>query len=178
MGETLAVVAVLLVIVIAAFLVYVSSRPNTFRIERAASIKAAPERIFTMISDFHRWESWSPWEKLDLAMKKTHSGTASGKGAIYEWEGNKKVGKGRMEIIDTAPQSRITIKLDFFQPFEAHNIADFTLEPKGDATQVNWAMHGPNPFMMKMMGIFMNMDSMIGKDFEKGLANLKAVTET
>lgn len=110
-------------------------------------------------------------------MKRIHSGAANGKGAVYEWEGNKEIGKGRMEITESSPPSRVIIKLDFVKPFKAHNILEFTLEPKGGSTDVTWAMHGPSPYISKLMGIFINMDSMVGKDFETGLANLKTVAE-
>jgi hypothetical protein len=114
---------------------------------------------------------------LDPAMTKNHSGAASGQGAVYEWEGNSDVGKGRMEITESAPPSRIKIKLDFLAPFEAHNTAEFALQPAGGGTNVVWAMHGENNFMGKVMQVFMDMDSMIGKDFETGLANMKAAAE-
>jgi carbon monoxide dehydrogenase subunit G len=138
---------------------------------------APPEKIFAFINDFHSWGTWSPYEKKDPAMKRTVSGAASGKGAVYEWEGNKEIGKGRMEITETSPPSRVTIKLDFVKPFEAHNIVDFTLEANGDSTNVTWAIHGPSPFISKVIGIFCNMDRMIGKDFEAGLADLKTIAE-
>ena len=146
-------------------------------VERAARIKAPPEKIFPLINDFDRWGAWSPYEKKDLAMKRTLSGAANGKGAVYEWEGNKDIGKGRMEITDASPPSKVTIKLDFVKPFEAHNIVDFTLEAKGDSTNVTWAIHGPSPYMSKVMSLFVSMDRMIGNDFEAGLTDLKAATE-
>src|SRR5206468_3186084 len=148
-----------------------------FRIERGTTIKAPPEKIFALINDFHNWGSWSPWEKMDPTMKRTHSGPPSGLGAVYEWEGNKKVGKGRMEIVESSSPSKTVIKLDFFKPFEAHNTAEFTLEPQGDSTNVTWAMHGRQPYMLKVMCLFMDMDKMVGKDFETGLANMKAAAE-
>ena len=159
------------------FLGFAATKPDTLRVERAISVKAPPEKIFPLIEDFHRWGSWSPYEKKDPAMKRTHSGAPSGKGAVYEWDGNRNVGSGRMEIADTTPASKVTIKLDFLKPFEGHNIANFTLEPKGDSTSVKWAMHGPNSFMGKVMSVFINMDNMIGKDFEAGLANMKTLAE-
>ena len=165
------------VIVLAAVLIFAATRPDTFRVQRATSIKAPPEKIFALIDDFHNWGSWSPYEKLDPAMKRTQSGAASGKGAVYEWQGDSKVGQGRMEITDASAPSKVVIQLDFIKPFEAHNIAEFTLEPKGDSTNVTWAMHGPAPFVTKVIGLFCNMDKMIGKDFETGLANLKALAE-
>jgi carbon monoxide dehydrogenase subunit G len=172
------IVVGLLVIVVAAVLGFAATKPDAFRIQRSASIKAAPEKIFALINDFHRWGSWSPWEKLDPALKRTYSGAANGQGAVYEWEGNKKVGKGRMEITSTTPPSKITIKLDFLKPFEAHNTAEFTLESQGDSTNVTWAMEGRLPYMFKVMTLFGSMDKMVGKDFEAGLANLKSLTES
>jgi carbon monoxide dehydrogenase subunit G len=170
-------IVIIVVVLPAALLIYAATRPDTFQVQRATSIKAPPEKIFALINDFHSWGAWSPYEKKDPAMKRTLSGAASGKGAVYEWEGNKDIGKGRMEITETSPPSRVTIKLDFVKPFEAHNIVDFTLEANGDSTNVTWAIHGPSPYMSKVMGIFLNMDRMIGKDFETGLAALKTVTE-
>ena len=114
-------------ILLAAILGFAATKPGTFRVERAKSIQAPPEKIFDLINDFHRWVSWSPWEKLDPAMKRTFAGAASGKGAVYEWAGNSKAGQGRMEITDAAPGSKVTIKLDFLKPFEGHNTAEFTL---------------------------------------------------
>jgi uncharacterized protein YndB with AHSA1/START domain len=170
------VIAVLLVAV-GAVLIYAAAKPDTFRIQRAMSIKAPPEKIFALINDFRRWAAWSPWEKMDPAVQRTYSGAPSGQGAVYAWEGNSKVGAGRMEIIDAPPPSRVAIKLDFMRPFEAHNVAEFTLEPKGEATTVTWAMQGPNLFVGKVMSVFVDMDRMVGKDFETGLANLKAAAE-
>jgi uncharacterized protein YndB with AHSA1/START domain len=170
-------IAIVVVVLLAAVLAFAAMKPDTFRVQRATSIKAPPEKIFPLISDLHNWHSWSPYEKKDPEMKRTHSGAANGKGAVYEWEGNGDVGKGRMQITDTSAPSRVTIKLDFVEPFEAHNIVDFTLEPKGDTTNVTWGMHGPAPFFSKVMQVFVDMDSMVGKDFEVGLANLKAVAE-
>ena len=162
---------------IAGVLIFATTKPATFSVQRSATIKAPPEKIYALISDFPSWPQWSPWEKLDPAMKRTLSGAATGKGSVYEWAGNGKAGAGRMEIIDTTPSSKIEIKLDFIKPFEGHNITEFTLTPQGDATQVNWRMHGPAPFISKLMQVFVSMDKMIGKDFEEGLANLKAVAE-
>ena len=167
----------IVVLVVAAVLVFAATRPGTFHVQRATSIKAPPERIFALINDLHSWGAWSPYEKKDPAMKRTFSGTAKGKGAVYEWEGDHNVGKGRMEITDTSPPSKVTIKLDFIKPFEGHNTAEFTLEGKGDTSNVTWAMGGPSPYIARVMGVFFNMDRMIGKDFETGLANLKALTE-
>ena len=170
-------IAIVIVILVAVILVYAATRPDTFSVQRTTSIKAPAEKIFPLINDFHKWGDWSPWEKMDPVMKRTHSGPDRGKGSTYAWEGNNKVGKGRMEITETAPPSRVTIKLDFERPMEGHNVTDFTLEGKGEYTIVTWDMHGPNPYPAKVMSIFFSMDKMIGKDFEAGLANLKAMAE-
>ena len=171
------VVGVVLVAGVAVVLVLAATKPDAFNVQRATNIKAPPEKIFALINDLHGWGAWSPWEKKDPAMKRTFSGASSGKGAVYEWDGDKNVGKGRMEITDTSPPSKIVIKLDFISPFEGHNVAEFAMDPKGDATNVSWAMHGPAPFMSKVMQVFLNLDRMIGKDFEEGLGNLKALAE-
>jgi uncharacterized protein YndB with AHSA1/START domain len=181
MFEIIAIIAVVLAIAIAIVLILAAIKPNTFSVRRTTAVKAPPEKIFSLINDFHQWGTWSPWENKDPAMKRSYGGALAGKGAVYAWEGNKNVGSGRMEIIDASQPSKIVIKLDFFKPFEAHNTAEFTMLPQGDAsnvtTNINWLMHGPAPFMSKVMQVFMNMDNMIGKDFEIGLANLKKVTE-
>ncbi|MBZ5659575.1 MAG: SRPBCC family protein [Acidobacteriia bacterium] len=171
------IAAIVVVILIAGVLGLAASKPDTFQVERATSIQAPPEKIFPFINDFHGWTSWSPWEKIDPAMKRTYGGAEKGKGAVYEWEGNNKVGKGRMEITEANPPGKVTIKLDFIKPFEGHNIAEFTMQPKGNATDVTWAMHGPNRFISKVFHVFMNMDNMIGKQFAQGLANLKGIAE-
>ena len=173
----LKIISLAVVAVVGGFLVYAATRPDSFRVERTATINAPPERIFPLINDFQRWGAWSPFEKKDPGMKRTMSGVSSGEGAVYEWDGNKEIGQGRMEIVESDPPSRVTLTLDFARPFEAHNIVDFTLEPRGNSTQVTWAIHGPSPFISKVMGIVLNMDKMIGKDFEAGLAALKTVSE-
>jgi hypothetical protein len=181
MFEIIAVIAVVIAIAIAIVLILAATKPDTLRVQRATTVKAAPEKIFPLINDFHQWGSWSPYEHKDPAMKRSYSGAADGKGAVYGWEGNKNVGSGRMEILDSSVPSKIVIKLDFFTPFEGHNTAEFTMLPQGDATSattnVTWLMQGPAPFMSKVMQVFINMDNMIGKDFEIGLANLKRLTE-
>ena len=164
---------------IAAVLSLASRKPKELRVRRSTRINAPADRIFANIIDFHRWEAWSPWEKLDPAMKKTHSGPPSGKGAVYEWVGNSKVGQGRMEITDATAPSRVAIALHFIKPFEARNTTEFALVPAGsNATDVTWSMVGPSPFITKVMGVFMDMDKMICKDFEKGLSSLKDVAES
>ena len=178
-------IAIIVVVLLAGILIFAATRPDTFRVQRSTSIKAPPEKIFPLINDLQRWGAWSPYEKRDPAMKRTFGATTAGKGAVYEWDGNKSVGKGRMEITDTAPPSTIVIKLDFIAPFEGHNVAEFTMDPKvdpkggatGGDTNVSWAMRGPAPFVSKVMQVFLNLDRMIGKDFEEGLGNLKALAE-
>jgi Polyketide cyclase / dehydrase and lipid transport len=177
MLEIIAIIAVVLAVAIAVVLVFAASRPDTFRVQRTASIKASPDRIFPLINDFHRWTLWSPYETRDPGMKRSYSGSNSGKGAVYEWNGNKNVGSGRMEILEASAPAKIVIKLDFFAPFEAHNTAEFTMRAEGDATEVTWAMSGPCPFMAKVMHVFINIDNMVGKDFAAGLNNLRRVTE-
>lgn len=162
---------------VAAILILANTKPDSFRVERSITILASPDKIFAFINDFHRWSAWSPWEKLDPAMRRTFGGEAEGPGAIYEWDGNKQVGQGRMEIAEAVPPDRLVIQLDFIRPFEGHNIAEFTLQQLGTSTRLTWAMHGPSPFISKIMQVFVSLDRMIGKDFETGLANLKAVAE-
>jgi hypothetical protein len=164
-------------VVLAVILGIAAMKPDQFSVVRSASIKAPPEKIVVLINDFHNWGSWSPWEKLDPNMKRTFSGAANGKGAVYSWEGNKDVGAGRMEITDQAMPGKVVIKLDFLEPFKSSNVTEFTLAPQGDATTVTWNMSGPMPFASKLMSVFMSMDAMIGKDFEKGLQQMKAAAE-
>lgn len=161
---------------VAAVLGIAATRPQTFRVERAMNIDAPPQKIASFIRDFRRWAAWSPYEHRDPAMTRRLSGAGVGPGAVYEWEGNRSIGKGRMEIME-ASDSAITIKLDFMKPFEAHNIAEFRFERSGDATRVTWAMHGPSPYITRLMGMFFSMDRMVGRDFETGLANLKRLAE-
>ncbi len=177
MFKIIAVIAVILAIAIAVVLIVAAPKPDRFSVQREITVRAPAEKIFPLINDFHQWVSWSPYENKDPAMKRSYSGAASGRGAVYGWEGNKNVGSGRMEILDATAPSKIVIKLDFFTPFEGHNTAEFTALPRGDATTLTWAMRGAAPFMSKVMQVFMNMDTMIGRDFETGLANLKDLSE-
>jgi len=170
-------IAIAVAVLIIGILGYAATRPDTFRVERSASIKAPPDKVYALIDDFKRWEAWSPWEKKDPAMQRTYGATTKGKGATYAWNGNKDVGQGGMEIVESIAPSKIAIKLDFLEPFEAHNQVEFTLTPKGDATDVRWAMQGPVPYFAKIIHMFMDMDQMVGKDFETGLANLKSLAE-
>jgi hypothetical protein len=177
MFEIIAIIAIILAIAIAVVLILAATKPDTLRVQRATSIRAPADKIFPMINDFHQWRGWSPYEDRDPALKRTYEGPDSGKGAVYVWDGNKNVGSGRMEILETSVPSKITIKLDFFKPFEGHNTAEFTMLPQGDVTNLTWTMHGPAVFMSKLMQVFMNLDHMIGRDFETGLANLKKLAE-
>lgn len=172
------IIVLVVIAAIAAALVAAALRPDSFRVERSIRIKASAEKIYAYLDDFHRWTAWSPWEKLDPALAREYSGSTSGKGAIYAWQGNNKVGQGRMEIIESVPHFRLAIKLDFLKPFEAHNTAEFTLKPVGDEIALNWAMSGPQPYLFRLMGLFVSMDKMVGKDFEAGLAALKASAES
>lgn len=172
----LKIILAVMILLVAAFLIYAATKPNTFRLQRSANINAPPEKISPFISDFHQWLAWSPWEKLDPELKRSFSGASQGKGAQYQWEGNSNVGTGGMEILEAAP-SMIKLKLDFLKPFEAHNFAEFTLEPRDEATNVTWTMYGPQPFMAKVMNVFGMTERMVGPQFETGLNNLKAIAE-
>jgi hypothetical protein len=174
--EILLYILVGIAVLIALLLAYAATRPDHFRIERRARVNAPPDRVTPLVNDFTIWRQWSPWEKRDPDLRRTMSGASKGVGAVYGWEGNKQVGQGRMEIVESTPQ-RILIKLDFIKPFAAINMAEFTFTPADDATDVNWAMTGTRPFMMKVMGVFLDMDKIIGKDFETGLSSLKAQAE-
>lgn len=177
MRKILTIVGAVVLATIAAILIYAATRPDSFRVERSTAMNAPAEKIFPYIDGLKRWTEWSPYEGRDPAMKRAYSGTESGKGAVYEWDGNDNVGKGRMEIVDSTPPHRVVIKLDFLKPFEGHNMAELTVEPKGGQTIVTWAMYGPSTFMTKLVGTFLDMDDMIGRDFAAGLAKLKTVVE-
>jgi uncharacterized protein YndB with AHSA1/START domain len=170
-------VSLVVAALVATLLIVASTRPGAFRVERAITIEAPPERIYGLLTDFRQWSAWSPYEKRDPAMRRTFEGAASGPGAVYAWAGNREVGEGRMEIVQSTPPSRLTIQLDFIEPFAAHNTAEFTLAPTQGGTRVTWAMWGPSPFMSKLFGLFLDMDTMIGRDFEAGLANLKTLAQ-
>ena len=159
------------------FIVVVAGQPVEFKISRSAKISAPPEKVFPHVNDFHQWEAWSPWAKMDLACKNTFDGSPAGTGAIFSWAGNKKVGEGRMTITESRPSDLIRINLEFFKPFKATNTAEFTFQPQGNQTVVTWSMSGKNNFMGKVFGLVMNCEQMVGRDFEKGLAAMKSVTE-
>jgi hypothetical protein len=176
MLQTIAIIFAFLLVVVVALLAYASTKPNTVRYARSARINAPPEKIAGLITDFRKWGLWSPWEKLDPNLKRSFSGKESGVGAVYGWEGNRSVGSGRMEILEASPR-RVRIQLDFITPFKASNVAEFDLAPQGGATDVNWVMTAENLFVGKVMSIFLDMDRMIGKNFETGLADMKVAAE-
>lgn len=157
-------------------LAYAATKPDVFRVERNINVKASPDKVHALINDFSHWGAWSPYEKKDPAMKRTFRGPNAGKGAAYAWDGDDSIGAGQMEVLESAP-GRIVIKLDFVRPFEAHNVAEFTMQPAADGTDVTWAMYGPNLYIGKVMGLFLDIDRMVGDDFEAGLADLKAAAE-
>lgn len=180
--------AALVVIAVAVVLILAAMKPDTFQVQRSIAINAPPERIYPLIADFKAWGAWSPWEKKDPAMQRSFSGTERGVGARYAWDGDKNVGRGSMEIVEASAPSRVALKLDFITPFEAHNSVVFSLQPQGRAaapstqaaalsTNVVWTMTGPTPFLGKIVHVFMNMDRMVGADFEAGLVAMKAAAE-
>ena len=150
---------------------------SMFQVVRSIDVKAALETVFAQLDDFHRWTAWSPWEDRDPNLQRAYKGSDSGVGAIYEWIGNRKAGEGRMAILDVHAPSGLTIKLEFFKPFKSEGTVTFALEADGDTTHVTWSMIGPKTMMTRVMGLFMSMDKAIGPDFEKGLAQLKALVE-
>ena len=162
--------------ILAAIVLYASTRPDIFHVERSISIDASPDKIFPLINDLRQWDAWTPYDK-DPAMKKTYSGSQSGKGAHFAWEGNKTVGAGEMTIAEVVAPSRLVFDLHMIKPFEGRNVASICLEPAGDATTVTWALDDKHNLMLKTMSLFMNLDKMIGKDFSLGLSRLKAVAE-
>jgi uncharacterized protein YndB with AHSA1/START domain len=177
MLKVISIIAAVIALAIAVVVVLAFNQPDSFKVERSITIKAPPEKVFPLVDDFHAWAQWSPWEKLDPAMKRTYSGTPSGKGTVYEWTGDSKVGAGRMEITESSAPGKIAIQLDFFKPMEGRNPTVFTFTPKDGGTDVTWTMTGDAPFVTKIMLVFVSMDKMVGKDFETGLANMKAVAE-
>jgi hypothetical protein len=166
-----------LAVVIVALTGFIATRPDTFSVQRSATMKASPDIAFALVNDFHQWGGWSPWEKLDPAMKKTHEGAASGTGAKYAWTGNDDVGEGRMTIEESKPAELVRIKLEFIKPFESASTTTFTFKPEGEMVTVAWKMEGDNNFVGKAFSLFMDMDKMIGGDFERGLASMKTLAE-
>ena len=166
-----------ILVIVALVVIYANTKPNTFRIERNIVIKAPAAKVFTLLPDFHEWTKWSPWEDMDPSMTKKYEGQAGSPGSSYSWEGNNKVGAGRMDLLEAAEAKGVKIKLEFTRPFKAQNLTEITLTESNGTTQVNWAMSGASPLMSKIMGLFIDIDKMVGKDFEKGLGRLKTLTE-
>ncbi|MGA9659555.1 MAG: SRPBCC family protein [Asticcacaulis sp.] len=169
-------IIILMVAALATLMLVVVTKPKHFRLQRSATIKAAPEAVHAHLQDFHRWSFWSPWEQLDPDLKRSFSGAETGLGAVYDWAGTK-AGTGRMEIIEADVAKRLIISLNFIKPMKANNTAEFTLQKTGEDTVVTWAMFGPSPFMSRLMSTFLNIDDLIGRDFERGLHNLKTISE-
>lgn len=178
MLEVIAVILAILIAIVVLLIVYAAvTRPDTFTYARSTRINAAPDKIAPLVSDFRQWGAWSPYEHRDPNLKRTYSGTERGVGSVYAWEGNKNVGSGRMEILESTPRN-VRIKLDFFAPFKASNVAEFTFTPQGGATDVVWSMTGKNVLIGKVMSVFMDMDKMVGGDFATGLASMKSIAES
>ncbi len=171
-------ILIVLAVIIVLFLGIVAIQPSDFRIARSANIAAPPDVVFAQVNDFHNWEAWSPWAKLDPAVKNTFEGSSSGTGAKFSWAGNDKVGEGRMTITESHPSDLIRIKLEFLKPWEATSTTEFTFKPEGDQTKATWTMFGERSFMEKAVCLFMNMDKMLGGEFDKGLAQIKAIAES
>ncbi len=170
-------ILIALVVLVLVFVGFVATRPAHFNIERSAQIAASPEGIYPHVADFHQWADWSPWDKIDSTMVKTITGDAMAVGSEYHWVGTGEAGEGRMTITATTPPNSLTIKLDFLKPFVATNTTAFAIDGSADGSTVKWTMSGENNFMAKAMGVFMNMDQLVGGDFEKGLEDLKRITE-
>ena len=170
-------VAAVVGLAVVALVLYVVSRPDRFHVERSITIAAPSAAVFPYIDDFHRWTAWSPWETIDPQLKRSYDGPPAGVGAGYRWAGNNDVGEGSMRIVESTPTSKVGIALEFEKPFRASNTATFTLVPDGAGTRVTWAMDGANTVISKVIGLFMSMDTMIGTQFEKGLAALKDLAE-
>ncbi|WP_437811113.1 SRPBCC family protein [Sorangium sp. So ce1078] len=160
------------------FVIVVMTRPSRFRVERSATMAAPAEAVYAQVADFHAWQGWSPWDRLDPSLKRTYGGPASGTGASYAWSGNDDVGEGKMTITDAQQPSNVTIRVEFIKPLEATNTTTFTLVPAPGGTKVTWAMEGENTFIGKAFGVLMDMDKMIGADFEKGLGAMKQIVES
>jgi uncharacterized protein YndB with AHSA1/START domain len=170
-------IVIVLAVVVVLFLAFVATRPSTYQVTRTAAINAPAETVFTYLADLHNWNSWSPWAGRDPNLKTTYSGAPSGVGAIYEWNGNDQVGSGRMKVTDVKPSEQVGIELTFLKPWESTNRVEFTLASSGGATNTTWAMKGNHNFISKAFSVFMDMEKMMGPDFEAGLAKLKTLTE-
>lgn len=169
---------VVIVLIIAIFCVVVAMQPAHYTVERSATINAPAPVVFAQVNDFHKWAAWNPWGKLDPTMKQTYEGAPAGVGAVYTWAGNREVGEGRMTIIESRPDELIRVRLEFVKPLPGTSIAEFTFRPQGNQTAVTWSMTGTNNFMAKAIHLVMNMDRMIGGQFDRGLADMKSVVES
>jgi len=167
-----------LVVLVLVLVVVIAVQPSTYRVERSATMNAPAPVVFAQVNDFHNWNAWSPWAKIDPQMKQTFEGAPAGNGAIYTWNGNKEVGEGRMTITESHPSDLVKIKLEFLKPFAATSDTTFTIKPEGNQTKVTWTMVGDKNFIAKAFHLVMNMDKMVGGDFEKGLAQMKTVAES
>ena len=174
----LKIILISLAVIVAVFVVIVATRPSEFRVARSAAISAPPAAVFAQVNDLHKWEAWSPWAKLDPAMKTAYEGAPAGAGAVQTWTGNKEVGEGRVTIVESRPSDLIRFKLEMFKPFAATNAVEFSFKPEGDRTIVTWSMAGRNNFISKAVGLFLDCEKMVGGQFEQGLAQLKSVVET
>lgn len=173
----LTAVFIVFVVLLAALLFIAARKPDSFRVQRSLNVNAPTDKIFPLVDDFHQWPAWSPWEKVDPQVKRVFSGAERGKGAMYDWSGNKKLGIGHMEILESTPPVKIKIKIHFIKPIAAQNEIEFTFVPQGESTVVTQAMYGQNSFLSKVMGIFFSMDEMIGQKFEEGLSSIKSLAE-
>lgn len=171
------ILAAIILLLLIAFILFVATRPDDFRIERSLSMQARPEQIFPLLNNFHEWEAWSPWEKVDPAVRRSYSGPQQGQAAVYSWLGNKELGEGRMEILESQPFNYLRIQINFYKPFAAQNTIEFRLDDQGATTVVSQAMFGPCNFMSKLMGLFFSMENMVGKKFDEGLLDLKNIVE-
>jgi hypothetical protein len=171
------IIALIIALLVVGVLIYASTKPDSFRVERSISIAAPADKIFPLVNDFHQWEAWSPWEKIDPSLKRSYTGSAAGKGAAYGWEGNRDIGSGKMEIAESIPHSKVVINLHFLKPFEARNTVEFVLQPQANGTLLTQAMYGPSPLMSKIMGLVFSMEKMVGGKYEEGLASIKTLAE-
>jgi hypothetical protein len=159
------------------FVAVVAMQPDTYRVERTAKIAAPQAELFAQVNDFHKWDAWSPWAKIDPAAKIGFEGPEAGQGAAMTWSGNDKVGEGRVSIVDSRPSDLVKIKVDFVRPFAGTNTSEFQFKPEGDQTAVTWTMSGEQNFFAKAFCLVMNGQKMMGDDMEKGLAQMKSVAE-
>jgi uncharacterized protein YndB with AHSA1/START domain len=170
-------IIIVVVVLVAAVLAYAATRPDRFRVQRSIVVNAPPEKIFALINDFHNWDSWAPQDQQDPTMHRTYSGPTEGKGAVSEWSGSGSTGKGRMTIVESVPPQMVSITVDFVKPFEAHNMNQFALEPAEGGTKVTWSIDASNLYLMRVMGIFVNMQKEFGKHMESGLTSLQTFAE-